>query len=178
MYGLLCQGILILLVITFVLYSIVNHKFMSRPTFLVAVGFSLCLLSAFVISIADALSPLIRSKENITAFSILKNMFSLSIASLGGGLISSGLILKAQIEHNRKIYNLNKQLSSISTKLNAINAVKAESESESESESSWDDKEHAQYTSLLLKYQQDKIDIITELEKMGWIDGSNHRNTN
>lgn len=172
MYGLLCQGILILLVITFVLYSIVNHKFMSRPTFLVAVGFSLCLLSAFVISIADALSPLIRSKENITAFSILKNMFSLSIASLGGGLISSGLILKAQIEHNRKIYNLNKQLSSISTKLNAINAVKAESES------SWDDKEHAQYTSLLLKYQQDKIDIITELEKMGWIDESNHRNTN
>ncbi|MGL4844118.1 MAG: hypothetical protein ACRC2Y_05785 [Aeromonas veronii] len=171
MHGLLGQGILILLAITFFLYSIVNHKFMSRPTFLVALGFSLCLSSAFTITIADSLSPLIRSKENITAFGILKNMFALSIASLGGGLISSGLILKAQIEHNRKIFNLKKQLSSISIRLSDLNAAKAKNEN------SWDDKTHAQYTSTLLKYEKDKTDIITELEKMGWIDDSNHRSS-
>ncbi len=169
MHGLLGQGILIILAITFFLYSIVNYKFMSRPTFLVALGFSLCLSSAFTITIADSLSPLIRSKENITAFGILKNMFALSIASLGGGLISSGLILKAQIEHNRKIFNLKKQLSSISIRLSDLNAAKAKNEN------SWDDKTHAQYTSTLLKYEKDKTDIITELEKMGWIDDSNHR---
>ncbi|HHQ4926013.1 TPA: hypothetical protein ACSP33_003703 [Aeromonas veronii] len=172
MHGLLGQGIIMLLAITFFLYSIVNHKFMSRPTFLVALGFSLCLSSALTISIADTLSPLIRSKENIAAFGILKNMFALSIASLGGGLISSGLILKAQIEHNRKIFNLKKQLSSICTRLSDLNAAKAKNES------SWDDKTHVQYTSTLLKHEKDKTDIITELEKMGWIDGSNHRNTN
>lgn len=172
MYDLLGQGVLTLLIITFYLYSIINHKFMSRPTFLVALGFGLCLLSAFAISMADTLSPLIRSKENITAFGILKNMFALSIASLGGGLISSGLILKAQIEHNRKIFNLKKQLNSISTRLSELNAAKAKNER------SWDDKTHAQYTSTLLKYEKDKTDIITELEKMGWIDGSNHQSAN
>lgn len=161
-------GVVILIVLTATLYLIVSHKFMSRPIWFIIVGFTLCLFSAVIISITETLNPLIQATGLSPAFSILKNTFSLTIASLGGALISSGIVTKAQIDHNRRKYILNNRLRITSKTLDAINSAK------NKAGDTWGDKEHTNYISSLLKYTQEKMIIITELEQMGWIDRNDY----
>ncbi|MFM5696314.1 hypothetical protein ACET6X_01065 [Aeromonas veronii] len=114
------MGCLFVAFIILYVYSSISYKVMRKPLVFVATGFILCIFSAFTISIYDSITPHVQTEDNKAIIDIIKNTFMLSIASLGGGLISSGLVNKAQIAHERHIKSQRERLGDIDARIQKI----------------------------------------------------------
>jgi hypothetical protein len=92
------------------IYFLPNHKFFSRPHYLIVLGFGVCILAAIFNDLTEVIInkfPDVAKENNI---GVLKQIISFSFASLGGGIIGAGFMIRVQIEHRNQKQDLQKKL--------------------------------------------------------------------
>ena len=92
------------------IYFLPNHKFFSRPHYLIILGFGVCIFAAIFNDLAAIIIskfPEIAAEHNIA---VLQQILSFSFASLGGGIIGAGFMTRVQIEHKNQKQGLLKRL--------------------------------------------------------------------
>lgn len=99
-------GIVFLLLFVFAIYFFPSHKFFSRAHYLVLLGFSICIFAAIINDISELFQTFFPDKDLSRNIDLMQQISSFSIASLGGGIIASGFMIKVQIEHNNEQTNL------------------------------------------------------------------------
>jgi len=105
-------------------YILMSHRLMRKPLAFIVIGFSLCIFSAFTLSIFDHLATLFQNEGNKSMFDIARNTFMLSITSLGGGLICAGITNKAATEHDKQVLFYKEKLRDIDDKLEEFNILR------------------------------------------------------
>ena len=159
MYDAIGAGVFYLAVIIISLYACITHKFMRRPFAFVVIGFILCIFSAFTMFIFDNITSHIQSNGNKAIIDIIKNTFMLSIASLGGGLISYGIINKAQIAHERHLKSKKYRLSETEDRLQRIYKLIEEKKEV------WSQEELDYFKKSAMNNELRKIMITSEIEE-------------
>jgi hypothetical protein len=159
MYEAIGVSVLYLAVIITSLYLCITHKFMRRPFIFIVIGFILCVFSAFTIFIFDNITSHFQSNGNKSMFDIIKNAFMFSIVSLGGGLISSGLINKAQIAHERHIKSKKNRLIETEDRLQEIYKLIEENKEV------WSQEEIDYFKKSAIRNELRKIMITSEIEE-------------
>ncbi|ELI6420928.1 hypothetical protein RRM51_000287 [Aeromonas veronii] len=109
--------------ILLVIYISMSHRFMRKPVVFIIIGFLLCIVSAYMLSTFDVIETKLKTENNNTSFDIIKNIIMLSIAALGGGLISAGMSNKATIEHNKELNSYKERLRCIEDDIESLRTL-------------------------------------------------------
>ncbi|GAA5130720.1 hypothetical protein [Thalassotalea piscium] len=103
-------GLIFVFSIVIFFYFLPNHKFYSRPHYLLLLGFSICIVAATFNDLAALIIgkyPVLSKQHNVA---VLQQVSSLSLAALGGGIISSAFMIRVQLAHTNRKYILREQL--------------------------------------------------------------------
>ncbi|MEQ9011356.1 hypothetical protein [Algiphilus sp.] len=88
-----------LLALIAMIYSLISGSTLSKPHVLLALALVTCGAASLVLVVLDGMHLLTGQKENDPLIKLLIQFASLSIASLGGGLLGGAFMQKAQIAH-------------------------------------------------------------------------------
>ncbi|MGL6539521.1 hypothetical protein [Aeromonas hydrophila] len=116
----LTNAAIFIILILLTIYSSMNIRLMRKPLTLIIIGIIVCVLSALMQFIFDSMTKHFKTEIDKSTLDITKNIFMMSIASLGGGLISAGITNKATVEHNKQVLLYKEMLESLEDELSEL----------------------------------------------------------
>jgi hypothetical protein len=109
-FVILYAGLTFIFILVIAFYFLPNHRFFSRPHYLIVFGFGICIIAAIFNDLAALIIrefPSISKEHNV---GVLQQVTSLSLASLGGGIIGSAFMIRVQLAHTNQKHVLQENL--------------------------------------------------------------------
>lgn len=125
--------LLVLIVIVLLAYGFIGKNSYHKPKSFIAMGFIICFVSVGFIDLILLLSSKGVTLIDDRTAEFIVNIITVSLAALGGGLISTGFVLSAQKKHNlknselkKKSEGLEKQIKELQKKIDACDLINKE----------------------------------------------------
>ncbi|EHH1242415.1 hypothetical protein P3589_22540 [Vibrio parahaemolyticus] len=157
------QLVFLIIVIVVLVYGFIGENTYHKPKFFIVLGFAVCLISVLFIDLALLLSSKEVNLLNDRTTEFVKNIITVSLAALGGGLMSTGFVLSAQKKHNQRNYEIQKraedlenQIEELQKKIDACDLINK-------------DEEKVKFVNRLVELDEKLTDSKTELSKRAYL---------
>lgn len=129
------QLVFLIIIIVVLAYGFIGENTYHKPKFFIAMGFAVCLISVLFIDLALLLSSKEVNLIDDRTTEFVKNIITVSLAALGGGLMSTGFVLSAQKKHNQRNCEIKKrsedlenQIKELQKKIDACDLINKDEE--------------------------------------------------